>query len=250
MNTVKQYEWWVGAMAAVAMGFGVSASAVPGGLPACQSALNTCTADLGSCTTSLTSSQANLATCNSSLTTTQTSFTQCTTNLATCNADLAQAQQFPATGGNDGAIQAGKNLSYTDTGNGTIIDNNTHLEWEKKTSDPGSIHYVISAFTFSQALAYIDVLNTDPCFAGYCDWRLPNVKELQSIVNYGRSNPSIDPVFGPTLAIYHVLYRSSTMVTVAPGNAWVVDFNLGYVFADHTVNDGLWVRAVRGGLVN
>ena len=52
--------------------------------------------------------------------------------------------QFPATGqtrvhrpGDDGAIQAGATLSYTDTGNGTIFDNNTGLEWEKKSDDGG-----------------------------------------------------------------------------------------------------------------
>lgn len=72
----------------------------------------------------------------------------------TCRDEVAAAlsgsppppcQQFPATGqtvvyqtGDDGAIRAGATLSYTDTGNGTLIDNNTGLEWEKQ-SDDGSI---------------------------------------------------------------------------------------------------------------
>jgi hypothetical protein len=38
-------------------------------------------------------------------------------------------------------------------------------------------------------------LNTAPCFAGACDWRLPNVKELQSIVNYQNSTPSVSSAF-------------------------------------------------------
>ena len=64
----------------------------------------------------------------------------------TCNANLGAAQQFPATGqttgflpGDDGNIQAGATLSYTDNGDGTITDNNTKLMWEKK-SDDGGLH--------------------------------------------------------------------------------------------------------------
>ncbi len=51
-------------------------------------------------------------------------------------------QEFPATGqttsvrpGDDGDIEAGATLSYTDTGNGTIIDSNTGLQWEKKSDE-------------------------------------------------------------------------------------------------------------------
>jgi len=33
-------------------------------------------------------------------------------------------------------------------------------------------------------------------FTGHDDWRLPNVRELQSIVDYGRANQAIDPVLG------------------------------------------------------
>src|SRR5205809_3679684 len=80
---------------------------------------------------------------------------QCRAQLSACQ---AAAQQFPATGqttcsnstgqfiscagtGQDGEIQAGGTLSYTDNGNGTITDNNTKLVWEKKSAD-GTIHDV------------------------------------------------------------------------------------------------------------
>ena len=75
------------------------------------------------------------------------------------------------------------------------------------------------------------------------DWRLPNVRELQSIVDYGRVNPAIDPVFG---ALSSVWYFSSTPYEDSPADAWSVRFNLGDVRKDVKVSLNS-VRAVRSG---
>ena len=80
---------------------------------------------------------------------------------------------------------------FIDNGDETISDNATGLMWMK--SDDGSGHL------WEEALSYAEVNE----FAGYSDWRLPNVKELQSIVDYTRSpgtsnSPAIDPVFNCT----------------------------------------------------
>ncbi|MGH8470818.1 MAG: DUF1566 domain-containing protein [Gammaproteobacteria bacterium] len=160
-------------------------------------------------------------------------------------------QEFPATGqtnpvraGDDGTIKAGAPLSYTDNGDGTITDNNTGRTREKKSID-GTIHDVSITYTWENAFAqHVAGLNTAPCFAGQCDWRLPNVKELQSIVDYGRVNPSIDPIFGPTAASF---YWSSTTFAFFPALAWIVTFSGGSVF-NRNKDNTLHVRAVRGGL--
>lgn len=191
--------------------------------------------------------------------------------LDACAADVAAAilgvtpapcGQFPATGqttssrtGDDGDIEAGATLSYTDTGNGTILDDNTGLEWEKK-SDDGSIHDMDTTYTWENAFAaHIAGLNTAPCFAGHCDWRLPNVKELQSIVNYGPFIPAVSPEFNNCVAGATVQtgsctaassHWSSTTFAGNPGNAWLVVFNTGNVLSVGKGN-GLRVRAVRGG---
>lgn len=167
---------------------------------------------------------------------------------------------LPATGqttsfaiGDDGAIRAGAALNYTDNGDGTVTDNNTGLVWEKKTDANVNLN-----FTWQGALDYVaelNAMNGGAGFAGHNDWRLPNMRELLSIVDYSRSNPSIHPVFGPTKGVLNfVAYWSSTSWAAffPESNAWAVDFADGYGNPGGTLAFGkssaLRVRAVRGGL--
>lgn len=78
-------------------------------------------------------------------------------------------------------------------------------------------------------------------FAGQSDWRLPNVRELESIVDYGRHNPSIDPIFGAVSGAYW----SSTSSTFDPG--LMVDFGgVAVTVGGLPTGDAFYVRAVRG----
>lgn len=181
------------------------------------------------------------------------------------------ASQFPATGQttaytadkndgiagsvavpDDGTVQAGATLSYTDNGDGTVTDNNTGLMWEKK-SDDGSLHDKDNAFyrwsgNGSQETIWdwLDDVNAEggTGYAGHNDWRIPNRQELESIVDVGRYNPSIDPVFGPAVAAD---YWSSTSYAAPPFGAWGVYFYGGNVYAGDKSSPGC-IRAVRGGL--
>ncbi|MCP3876621.1 MAG: DUF1566 domain-containing protein [Desulfobacteraceae bacterium] len=77
---------------------------------------------------------------------------------------------------------------FIDNDNGTITDQATGLVWMKEDSGKG--------MNWKQALAFAENMN----YAGYDDWRLPNAKELQYLVDYTRSpdttnSPAIDPVF-------------------------------------------------------
>src|SRR5207244_2351672 len=93
-------------------------------------------------------------------------------------------------------LQKGAPLSYTDNGDGTITDNNTGLMWEKLSMD-GSVHDVTNTYTWDNAFAtHVATLNSGTGFAGHTDWRLPNAKELHSIVNYERNvNPTVSSEF-------------------------------------------------------
>ena len=75
----------------------------------------------------------------------------------------------------------GKN-DFQDNGDGTIRDRATGLVWQKADSGKG--------LNWEKALDYAENLK----LAGHNDWRLPNAKELQSIVDY-TSIPAINPVF-------------------------------------------------------
>ncbi|GAD90262.1 hypothetical protein VHA01S_038_00290 [Vibrio halioticoli NBRC 102217] len=80
---------------------------------------------------------------------------------------------------------------FTDNNNGTISDSATQLMWSKQDSQMG--------LDWDDAKQWVAKLNKDK-YLGYNDWRLPNIKELQTIVDYDRSpkatdSAAIDPVF-------------------------------------------------------
>lgn len=90
----------------------------------------------------------------------------------------------------------GRNDFY-DNGDGTITDRATGLIWTKL--DSGHLRAGPNRdgkLTWEQALRWVEQLE----YAGHADWRLPNIKELQSIVDYGRSpqttnSPAAAPIF-------------------------------------------------------
>ena len=89
-----------------------------------------------------------------------------------------------------GNTSYGKN-DFHDNGDGTISDRATGLMWTKTDSGQG--------MNWQAALAWVEQKNKGK-YLGHDDWRLPNAKELQSIVDYTRSpdstdSPAIDPLF-------------------------------------------------------
>ena len=77
---------------------------------------------------------------------------------------------------------------WTDNGDGTVTDMTTGVMWQQATE--GSMNW-------EAAISHCEALS----LAGYDDWRLPNRRELRSIVDYSRYNPTIDTaVFPGTLS--------------------------------------------------
>jgi len=69
------------------------------------------------------------------------------------------------------------NPRFTDQGNGTVIDNLTGLMWTKN-GDPFGINFGGTDWTNALRLC------NNYVYAGHSDWRLPNIKELESLVKY------------------------------------------------------------------
>jgi Protein of unknown function (DUF1566) len=117
---------------------------------------------------------------------------------------------------------------YVDNGDGTVTDNLTALQWEKKTDDT-SVHDKENVYSWSttgaaaDGTAFTEFLATinGAGFAGQHDWRLPTVAELLSITQpaYPKctSAPCIVATFGPTVSDS---YWASTPYQPNPDFAW------------------------------
>jgi hypothetical protein len=92
--------------------------------------------------------------------------------------------------------------NFVDNGNGTITDSATGLMWSKDDRGNGVNIGPRSGMKWEDALAWVQQKNNEN-YLGYNDWRLPNAKEMQSILDYSRSpdatgSAAIDPVFNTT----------------------------------------------------
>jgi hypothetical protein len=169
-------------------------------------------------------------------------------------------------------------------GDGTVADHQTGLQWEKKTGTLGSTiycetagcpdpHIVNNLYEWSDTgsdpdgNAFTDFLarlngEFDPdaatgCFAGRCDWRLPEISEFQTILigpeaapgqaSTCSAAPCIDPDFaavgGPTASSFS---WSASPFAGDPANAWGAYFDHGNV-NDFGKTFDYYVRAVRAG---
>ncbi len=96
-----------------------------------------------------------------------------------------------------------------------VIDQNRKLMWQ----DDASVK--TTKKDWSGAINYCDNLN----FAGYSDWRLPKIDELESIVDDTKYNPAIKTGFKN---IASGVYWSSSPRISDSSNAWNVNFSSGY----------------------
>ncbi len=128
--------------------------------------------------------------------------------------------------GQDGEFSVNP-MSFTDNGD-TVTDNVTGLIWQM--TDDGDTR------SWQEALDYCNGLS----LAGSSDWRLPTRRELMHIVDYGRYDPAIDPVFSSR----SFLYWSASSNASNPDFAWSVDFGGGSVNS-YDKSSSHYVRCVR-----
>ncbi|PKM99065.1 MAG: hypothetical protein CVU78_08215, partial [Elusimicrobia bacterium HGW-Elusimicrobia-2] len=152
--------------------------------------------------------------------------------------DTGQTTGYTATAGEDNDYNpSATQMSYTDNGDGTITDNRTGLMWLKDASNYNSG----GAQTWKTALSGCEGFS----YAGYSDWRLPNRRELFSIVKFeGVAAPFINTTY--FLNTVSGAYWTSTTYVPGGTDAMAVCFNNGSVIGYSKTGDR-YVRPVRGG---
>jgi len=122
---------------------------------------------------------------------------------------------------------------FSKSGN-IVTDSITRLEWQDNTPS--------SPMVWEEAILYCENLVLDK----YNDWRLPNIRELTSLVDEKRFDPSISPIFKN---ISSISYWTSTSAATQYNFAWRVYFRSGYLYTVRkSTSFGGNVRCVRAGL--
>ena len=141
--------------------------------------------------------------------------------------------------GDDGDLQKGvawPDPRFTDNGDGTVTDNLTWLMWAKNANLDG-------VKTWADALTYCNALS----LGGYSDWRLPNVRELFSLLDFSEHWPALPSSHPFTdVQFWHTdFYWSSTTYPGDTSYAPYVHLLYAKVINDHKANT-FYVWPVRG----
>ena len=175
---------------------------------------------------------------------------------------VGERAQVPKTGrkashwpGDDGALQIGvawPNPRFTDSSDGTVTDNLTGLIWLKNANCWGTGNWG-TALSLANGLAAGQCGLTDGSSAG--DWRLPNVRELHSLIHYGLDYPALPDTAGtghwsegdPFTGVQSESYWSSTAdMNWKRLGAWRVYLRHGNV-SDANKESSYYLWPVRGG---
>lgn len=155
-----------------------------------------------------------------------------------------------------------------DNGDGTVTDSKTGLMWKKCIEGVfgnNCENGITTLFTWQQALQHPETINVGIGFAGYNDWRLPNIRELISIIEEQCYEPAINlnrfPNTPSSTSASIIWSGSPYLIGGYDGFAWYVNFYHGlsyvtyrsgnfYYYGDPNITYngiGFAVRLVRGG---
>lgn len=125
----------------------------------------------------------------------------------------------------------------------TVHDNLTGLTWSRD-ANPGAF-----PCTWPEALQAINTLNRE-VYCGHRDWRLPNRRELRSLMDYQTRKPAL-PQDHPFTNIFIHWYWSSTTAAIHPGYAWYVHLEGARMFYGKKDQEALFwpVRGTGNGLL-
>jgi hypothetical protein len=94
----------------------------------------------------------------------------------------------------------------------TVLDNLTSLEWTKNAN------FAEFPLAWQEALRFIKTMNKETTF-GFSDWRLPNRRELRSLISHQTKNPAL-PENHPFKDVFLNWYWTSTTAAINTAYAW------------------------------
>ncbi|PIE39974.1 MAG: hypothetical protein CSA51_03200 [Gammaproteobacteria bacterium] len=144
-------------------------------------------------------------------------------------------------------IQATTPDSRFTTTAGTVTDTKTSLMWMRCSlgqSGNDCSGGNATKYNWQQALASAAAANTAN-LGGHNDWRLPNIKELASIVELQCVEPAINLTIFPNTPSSG--YSSSSPRTYGDNHVWAVHFGYGISGYGYSRDSRIFVRLVRGG---
>ena len=156
--------------------------------------------------------------------------------------DPASSVQFKVT-----VPKAATMTGLVDNGDGTITDYSTGLMWVKDGTGLGcnSGNYL----SWDAALIFCSSPTTGLNFAGYNDWRLPNLNELKSILNFANINPAIGTYTGSqfpwTNTISNAYWTSTSFSTNGGAAAYCVNFSNGQIIGQQKTPRNVFMCYVR-----
>ena len=157
--------------------------------------------------------------------------------------DTGQSTSYTDTFGEDNDYQPeATQMSYTINADNTVTDNITGLMWRRCSQgmdDNATCTGTPASYAWESALSVCEDETTD-----YTDWRLPNIKELFTLVKLEGSSPFIDQTTFP--ATEGNYYLTGTTDLLDDTDAMVVRFNYGSVSSYRKSSSG-YLRCVRAG---
>jgi hypothetical protein len=151
--------------------------------------------------------------------------------------------------GDDGELQMGAEWAtprfFLHNNNAAVTDMSTSLIWLRGAGTPTVGECTGGYMNWQEALDYVACLNANS-YLGCSDWRLPNRKELYSLIDHSKYNPAL-PSNTPFGDVQLSKYWTSTTYAFDTSRAWMVNIQYGDMSPwDKTANAYVW--PVRGGL--